>query len=187
VTGEKDFQRRLEIIERGIRELEATGDPGMRATVQQLVQSILELHARSLGRLLEIVGGSGIAGPAIIEQFGRDALVRNLLLLHSLHPLTIEARVRQALEDVRPSLRAQRADVELLSVADGAVRVRLLGGPEQKAAVERAIVGAAPDLSGLDIEGSDDTVVGFVSIDSLRRLPEASPQHRSPLLLTRGA
>jgi len=42
--------------------------------------------------------------------------------------LTMEAEVRAALEDVRPSLQADGGDVELVEVtADGVVRVRLKG------------------------------------------------------------
>jgi hypothetical protein len=187
MAGDKDFERRLEIIERGIRELDLTADPGLRATVQQLVQAVLELHGRSLTRLVEIVGGAGIAGPAIIDELGRDPLVSPLLLLHSLHPLALEARVVRALDGVEPALRAKHASAELIAIVDGVVRVRVLGGPEQKAAVERAIVDGAPDLTTLEIEGADDAVVGFVPIASLRRadLPGAS-SHQPPLVLTPG-
>ena len=40
--------------------------------------------------------------------------------------------------------------------------MRVLGGPAQKAIVERAILDAAPDVTSLEVEGTDDTVVGFV-------------------------
>lgn len=168
MSGDKDFQRRLEIIERTIAELDATTDPGLRASVQRLVESILELHGRSLERLLEIVHASGIAGPPIIDQFGRDPLVSSLMLLHSLHPLTLEERVLHALDKVRQELQTKRAEVELIDIVDGAIRVRLLGGPEEKAAVERAILDAAPDMTGLDVEGAVESVVGFVPLASLR-------------------
>jgi hypothetical protein len=168
MVGEKDVQRRLEIIERSIAALDATADPSLRATVQQLVESIVELHGRGLERLLEVIHGSGIAGPPIIDQLGRDPLVSSLLLLHSLHPLTLEERVLKALEAVRPTLRAKQSEVELISIVDAAVRVRLLGGPEQKAALQSAILDAAPDVSALEVEGAVDAVVGFVSFASLR-------------------
>lgn len=189
MAGEKDLQRRLELIERGVHELEATADPGLRATMQQLMESILELHGRSLERLLEIIHASGVAGPPIIDQLGRDPLVGHLLLLHSLHPLSLEARVLDALEKVRPSLRVKHADVELLSIVDGAVRVRLLGGPEQKAAVERAILDAAPDVTGIEAEGDVEAVVGFISLESLRgsNLSRPTTQRMTPLVLMREA
>jgi hypothetical protein len=168
MSGEKDFQRRLDTIERGIRALEAADDPGLRATVQQLVQAILELHEHGLTRLLDIVHASGDSGSAFIDQLGRDPLVGKLLLLHSLHPLTIEARVAEALDTIRPGLHAHHAAVELLSVdGDGAVRVRVIGGEEQKAEVERAILDAAPDATTIHIDGPDH-VVGFIPLGTLR-------------------
>ena len=50
-----------------------------------------------------------------------------LLLLHGLHPLDLEARVRQALDKVRPYLRSHGGNVELLGVDEGVVRLRLEG------------------------------------------------------------
>lgn len=183
MMAERDFQRRLELIERGVRELEAATDPGLRATAQQLVQAVMELHGMCLERLLEIVHGSGIAGPPIIDQLGRDPLVSHLLLLHALHPLTLESRVLQALESVRPALRTRQAEVELIGINDGAVQLRLLGGPEDKTAVERAIFDLAPDVTSLEVEGGADTVVGFVPLASVRRSPPigAVPQPAAPL------
>jgi Fe-S cluster biogenesis protein NfuA len=40
---------------------------------------------------------------------------------------SLEDRVEQALDEVRPALRADGGDVQLLSIADGIVSVRLLG------------------------------------------------------------
>jgi len=167
MAGEQHFQRRLDMIERGVRELDAVSDPGVRVVVQQLVEASLEIHARSLERLLEIVDRSGTSGPSIVDQLGRDPLVGPLLVLHSLHPCSLEERVRDALESVGPALRSKHATAELSAVTDGRVRVRLLGGPEEKAIVERAILEAAPDAA-IEIEGAAETVVGFVAVDALR-------------------
>jgi hypothetical protein len=166
---ERDLKRRLEIIERGVHELEGATDPSLRAAAQQLVQAILELHAAGLERVLEIVRGSGIAGPPIVDQLGQDPLVSHLLVLHSLHPLTLESRVRMALESVRSALSARQAAVELISVVDGVVTLRLAGGRDDKAAIERAIFDRAPDVVALEIEGGSDAVVGFVPLGSVRR------------------
>ena len=40
---------------------------------------------------------------------------------------SLEERVRQALDEVRPALKADGGDVQLVAIADGVVRVRLLG------------------------------------------------------------
>jgi len=167
MAGERDFERRLEIVEKGIREIEQVGDPGLRATAQQLIQAVLELHGRSLERLLEIVDGSGEAAPGIIDRLGRDPLVSSLLLLHSLHPLTLEERVDRAIQSVRPTF-GGFADVIAVRVQGTDVHVRMRGGPEQRAVIERAIVDAAPDAGSIEIEGESEAVVGFVSMASLR-------------------
>jgi hypothetical protein len=174
VLVDRDLHRRLEIIERGVKELESASDPGLRATAQQLVQAILELHEAGLERLLDIVSASGIAGPPILNQLGRDPLVSHLLLLHSLHPLTLEARVRQAIESARPALGERHAEVELVSSLDGVVKVRVLGGAEDKATVERAIFELAPDAARIEVEGAAETVVGFVPLASVRRTASAA-------------
>ena len=52
----------------------------------------------------------------------------SLLLVHGLHPYSVETRVEQALASVRPYLGSHGGDVELLGVSDdGLVRLRLLG------------------------------------------------------------
>ena len=170
MSGTKDFERRLELIERSVREIEASADAGMRATAQQLVQAVLELHAESLERLLEIVHGSGEPGQDIIDRLGRDGLVSKLLLLHSLHPLPLEDRVIRALETVRPTLRSQHGDVELLAVDEGRVRVRVVGNSAVASVIERAVLDAAPDVVGIEMEGVTEQapVVGFISLESLR-------------------
>jgi Fe-S cluster biogenesis protein NfuA len=177
MSGERDFQRRLEVIERGIHALEAITDPSVRAAAQQLVQAVLELHGRGLERLLEIVHASDASDPSIIDQLGRDPMVSPLLLLHSLHPLSLEDRVLEALDHLRPALRAKHAQVELSTVTEGVVRVRLSGGAAEKATVERAILDAAPDAAAIEVEGSHDSTVGFVPIESLRARPARPVAH----------
>lgn len=174
MVGEKDFARRFERIERGVREIEACNDAGLRATAQQLVQVLLELHASAIERLLEVVHRSVADGQAIVDQLGRDPLVSKLLLLHSLHPLSLEERVGEALETLRPTIR-QQGDVELVDIVAGAVRVRLHGRAGLRATVEAALLDAAPDAATIEIEEVPGAaaVVGFVPLMSLKR-PERS-------------
>jgi Fe-S cluster biogenesis protein NfuA/nitrite reductase/ring-hydroxylating ferredoxin subunit len=90
-----------------------------------------------------------------------DELVAHLLLLHDLHPVPAETRVREALEGVRPYLESHGGDVELVAVEDGVARLRLQGScsgcPSStmtlKLAIEDAIYKAAPDVSNVEAEG----------------------------------
>ncbi len=61
----------------------------------------------------------------VLDTCAGDEVVAGLLLLHGLHPLDVETRVRQALESVRPLLRSHGGNVELLEVREGVVRLRL--------------------------------------------------------------
>ncbi|HKX32126.1 MAG TPA: NifU family protein [Blastocatellia bacterium] len=156
-----DVQRDLRKIEELVQLVESVTDPRLRAGAVELVQTLMSLHGSGIERMVELVFESGETGRALIDDFANDHLVSSLLLLYGLHPLPLEARVRQALERVRPRLHSHRGDVELVGVVEGVVRLRLLGSCHGcassamtlKLAIEEAIYEAAPDLAGLEVEG----------------------------------
>lgn len=175
---ETEVHKQAQQIESLIREAEALADPELRAKAVVLVRSLMDFHAAGLERLMEIIADSGDAGRAIFDGFARDDLVANLLMLYGLHPLDFETRVRQALDRVRPSLNAQGVSVELLGSADGVVRLRLHESRQasrpsmlaHKAIIEGAILEAAPDVIGIQVEGvaARQTPVSFVPLTRLR-------------------
>jgi Fe-S cluster biogenesis protein NfuA len=148
------FQARLQRLEGLLHEAEEFADPAAHACTRQIVQAVLDLHAAGLGRLLDHLQSAGAAGAAVLDACARDDVTAGLLLLHGLHPLDAEARVGQALDQVRPYLRSHGGDVELLSLEDGIARLRLVGhcdGCPSSAAtlaqtVEQAILAKAPDV-----------------------------------------
>ena len=66
-------------------------------------------------------------GADILDRFTRDEMAAGLLLLHDLHPVDLETRVKQALDKVRPLLKSHGGDVEMLSLDGGFLRLRLQG------------------------------------------------------------
>jgi len=157
------FERRISDIADLVERLERSADPGLRATAQELVQALMDLHGAGLGRVLELAGQGGAAGPALVEQWGRDPLIRSLLLLHGLHPVDLKTRVLEGLEQARPYLRSHGGNVELVEVDEGgAVRLRMQGSchgcPSSsvtlKLAIEDAIREAAPDVTTIVVDGS---------------------------------
>jgi Fe-S cluster biogenesis protein NfuA len=88
--------------------------------------------------------------------------------LYGLHPLDLETRVRQALEQVRPYLQSHGGNVELLGVEGGIIRLRLQGSchgcPSSaqtlKSTIEEAIAEKAPDAAGLQVEGEISSTNG---------------------------
>jgi Fe-S cluster biogenesis protein NfuA len=145
-------------IEALLDRLDALPDPAARETATATVQALVALYGEGLGRVVERVG------PAQARALADDELVAHLLLLHGLHPLPVEQRVRAALDGVRPYLESHGGDVELLGVADGVVRLRLQGSCEGcpasamtlKLAIEEAVLSAAPDVDAVEAEGVDD-------------------------------
>jgi len=128
--------------------------PAERARASALVQTVLDFHGAALARLLELLRQEGDGGHAVLEKASRDGLVRNLLLLHGLHPADLETRTREALARLQPLLRSQGAEVELVAIADDAVRLCLRqngsGYPASvqtlRAAIEEAVGADAPDV-----------------------------------------
>jgi Fe-S cluster biogenesis protein NfuA len=151
-TDANEFDAKLQRLEGLVQQAERLPDPATRAHVRDIVQALLDLHATGLERLLGHVAGAGEAGDSILDACAADEVVCGLLLLHGLHPLAVEDRVREALERVR--------GVELLAVDDGVVRLRLEGNcgcassaAAMRQAVEEAIFAHAPDVTAVEIEG----------------------------------
>lgn len=164
-TGTKEFQKRLGRVEELIAALESTPDETVRGQVRELIQNLLELHGAGLERVLGVVYDSGVSGSAVIDELGRDQLVSGLLLLHGLHPLDLETRVRNAIEEVKPRLSLHGGSVDLLGVTpEGRVQLKLQGNCHEcpssrltlRFSIEEALFAAAPDLTGLDVEGLPD-------------------------------
>lgn len=157
----REFRARLERLDSLLQEAERRADPAAQAWTRQIVQALLDLHGVGLERLLEHVAEAGDAGRGILDACARDDMVAGLLLLHGLHPLDLEARVRQALDQVRPYLGSHGGNVELLGVSDGIVRLRLQGSCDgcpssavtMKQTIEEAIYGKAPDVTAVEVEG----------------------------------
>ncbi len=154
------FQERLERLDRLLQEVERLPDPAKGRT-REIVQTVLDLHGAGLERILEHLTAAGDPGRAVVDTCARDDLVSGLLLLHGLHPLDLETRVRQALESVRPYLRGHGGNVELLGLAGGLVRLRLEGSCDgcpssavtMKQTIEEAVYAKAPDVTGIEVLG----------------------------------
>jgi Fe-S cluster biogenesis protein NfuA len=191
VLDEKDFQKRIQRISGLIRELDSIADPAARTASKELVQVLMELHGTGLERMLEIAYDQGESGQTILDKFGQDPLVGNLLVLYGIHPLDFETRVERAVERVRPQLRKHGCEFELVSTQDGAVHLRVqIGehtcgstGKTVQSILEDAVYEAAPDMASLVIEGLEGKPAsGFVGLDALLSSPP--PQRPDQILAT---
>jgi Fe-S cluster biogenesis protein NfuA len=160
-TNDNDIRGSISRIETLIGELEQSADTVAQAQARAIVQAVLEFHGAALARLLGHVEAAGDPGRAILEVLGRDDLVSSVLLLHELHPDNLAVRVGRALDQVRPQLRRDGGDVELLGLDDGVVRLRMQGSchgcPSSSATlrglIETAIYNLAPEVAAIEVEG----------------------------------
>jgi Fe-S cluster biogenesis protein NfuA len=160
-TDDREFRKRIERVESLIREVEQFSDPEVRARTEDILRAVIELHGVALDRVLEKLADAGEMGAQLIDSLAEDHVVASVLLLHGLHPLDLETRVRQALEKVRPQLRSHGGNVELVGLAGGVARLRMLGHCDGcpssamtlKLAIEQAILDSAPDVTAIEVDG----------------------------------
>ena len=144
---ESSFSQRMQRIEALVQEMDALADPVARAGAVELVQAILELHGTGLAGIMVAIQQAGEAGAAITEHLLHDDLVGSLLLLHDLHPLDPETRIKRALEALRPHLGVQGGSAELVGLGAGVARVRIEGGGHGlEDTVREAVLAAAPEV-----------------------------------------
>ena len=145
-------------VEELLERLEALPDATAREIALDTVQALLELYGEGLERIVAAVG------PQQTQVLAGDELVEHLLLLHGVHPVGVEQRVRDALKSVRPYLGSHGGDVELLAGEDGVAHVRMQGSCEGcpasamtlKLAIEDAVLKAAPDVDRVEGGGEGD-------------------------------
>ncbi|HWB86609.1 MAG TPA: hypothetical protein VG675_20870 [Bryobacteraceae bacterium] len=153
-------------LEKLVEKVRSLPDSEARQAALELVQAVMDLHAAGLDRMMDILSTSE-SGRSLLEEFADDPAASGILLLHDLHPFDLETRVLRAIAE--PSFRARGAHVELVSIREGTVHVRVEGGPALEAAVRRAIGEAAPDAAEIVVESSDTRVSGgFVPLAELR-------------------
>jgi Fe-S cluster biogenesis protein NfuA len=184
VAESRDFREEMQRIGALVQEIETIADPAVRAATKGLVKSLMDLHGAALEKALDIVADSGEQGTTIIDRLGRDALVSSVLILYGLHPEDIDTRILKALDRVRPQLRKQGCEVEVIGMSDGAIRLKVETGSHTcgstaktvQTELEGAVFDAAPDLTSLVIEGFEEKPSsGFVGLDKLMgSVPPAS-------------
>lgn len=196
MASEKEFQQKVRQLGTLVDELDQTPGPSSKVATRELVQLLMEVHGTALERIMELVFDSGAEGEAIIGRLGKDPIVRNLLLLYSLHPEDLETRVLKALDTVSSRLRKFDSKVELISIRDGTVQLQLHASGHARGSaarnlrsiVEEGVYDLAPDLVSLTILGLEDEAgSGFVPLESLLKHSTAAHALASSQLEVDGA
>lgn len=180
-------------------------DEAVATQVTELLDWYDLFHRDGLGQLVEMI--RTWRGEIFLESVARDALAGTLLDFYELGEGTeddgeAEAAVAAALEEVRPIVESHGGELEVTSIADGVVKVRMKGTcdgcPSSSATltfgVEEALkkhwsgfrrleqVDAAEEFD----EAKADLECATVPEADSSPAPEAAPQPQEPLLQIRG-
>lgn len=147
-------------IETLLDELCSSSDPTVARRAEDLVASVVGLYGAGLERIVELLAEDP-DGAELVRRLAADDLVANLLLLHGLHPDDVDTRIQQALDRVRPYLGSHAGGIDYLGVEGGTAHLRLQGtcdgcagsAATVHAAVEQAVLDAAPEVSSVEVEG----------------------------------
>ena len=133
-------------VEQLLAELQARADPKVHQIAEELVSCLVQLYGAGLATIMQVVSEDQRLQALLIA----DPLVESLLLVHDLHPLDTEARIRRALGRLGPG-------TEFLGIdEDGVVEVKLASGcGSTVAAVEQAVADAAPETTGIELAPRD--------------------------------
>lgn len=172
----------------------ASGGVVARERAAELVRLVADLYGSGLERTLTILYELGRLDDEALAALVADDLVSSLLLVHDLHPYDVATRVEQALDNVRPYLGSHGGDVELLSVSDDVVQLRLLGSCDGcpsssvtlKLAVEGAIEAAAPEIVRIEVDTGAEHAPAVhgpvIAVDSLWSHVDHGPGGQLPPL-----
>ncbi|HEX4541099.1 MAG TPA: hypothetical protein VH112_12730 [Acidimicrobiales bacterium] len=174
-------------IEELLQELLKAADASVRDRAEEVVRLLVELYGGALERVVDMVGGDGAAGRALLDRLASDELVASLLVLHGLHPVPTEDRVQAVLDRLGPDL-GLGAGVDLAGLDDSGVAHLHLGpgcdgsplSAAARLALEHGIEEAAPEVSGIEVEGPPQQPPPsvFIPAASLRPKPRDGAAHR---------
>ncbi len=137
-------------IEGLLEEAHTLCPPAAWQRVEEAVRRILRLYGAGLAHVLDHARTAGAVGATFEHLIGDDELLESLLVLHELHPLGTEERVRRALGRL---LARHGLALELAGIADGVAYLEAaeLPDPPGQALIRRAIEAAAPELSSIEL------------------------------------
>lgn len=148
-------------IERLLADLQGLVPAPVWQRIDDVLRRIVGLYGAGLARALGHARHAGAAALPFDDLVAGDELLASLLVLHGLHPLSTEERVRRALQAARGELGIADGALSLVGIEDGVARLRAstrLGGGAMservaEGVIRRVIEAAAPELLSLQIEG----------------------------------
>lgn len=165
-------EERLARLDELLSGLEQVPGPTAEAALES-VQALTEVYGEGLARIL------GWVGPGVLARCVDDPLVRHLMVLHDLHPHSVEQRVRQVIDEISPRVTSHGGQLELITISDGVARVKVTGGHGVPVdlvvqAVTEAVLALAPELESVETLPGDKPQV-LIPVDALLHPPLGQP------------
>jgi Fe-S cluster biogenesis protein NfuA len=158
VEAVRELPSRIDAL---LDDLHQTADPGVGDRADELVRAVVGLYGAGLERIVERLQAHPDAD-RLVRDLAADDIVGNLLLLHDLHPDSVETRIVAALDRVRPYLGSHAGGIVYHGIDDdGVAQLELSGSCDGcpssavtvQTTIERALLEAAPELTGVQVEG----------------------------------
>lgn len=154
---EDAFARMGEIVE----ELNQHPDPMVRQKVFELLDWVEAFHREAIVRM------SAIVPIDVLDAFREDPVVAHLLdtyLEEEFEPEDLNVLLDEALDEIRPYVHSHGGEMEVLSVEDGVVRLRLMGSchgcPSSMVTltqgVEKILKEKWPAFRKIEVEGEEE-------------------------------
>ena len=146
MADDNDAQAAGDRVEALLAELRARSSPQAADVAEELVTCLVRLYGAGLAAVMRIIGDND----RLLAKLIADPLVESLLLVHDLHPLDADARIRRALGRIG-------GGAEFLGVDEaGVAHVRLGSGcGSTTTAIEQAVADAAPEMTGVRLVPRD--------------------------------
>lgn len=147
----EDIRLRIECtqIERVLAELHDEVTPEVWHQLERVMKLTIALHANGLGRAIDHARASG-ATADFDARIAEDELLGGLLLLHGLHPLTVEQRIERELGKLRAAF---GVEIEA-TLREGALAIAADVGETAAAMIRGALAAAAPELRSIEVRGN---------------------------------
>ncbi|HEY3802329.1 MAG TPA: hypothetical protein VGL61_06965 [Kofleriaceae bacterium] len=152
-----DLQAESAQLERILGELRELVNPAAWLRIEQALSITTRLYGAGLANALEHATAAGAGVAQLSMLIDADELLASLLVLHGLHPLSTDARVRRTMAALATELGCALDVIEL-----GPTRLTLrangeLGGAMSarvaEGVIRHALEAAAPELAAVDIVG----------------------------------
>jgi hypothetical protein len=140
MTDASDAREAGARVEALLAELRARSGPEAAGVAEELVTCLVRLYGAGLETIIRTIGDDQRLQALLIA----DPLVESLLLVHDLHPLDPDSRIRRALGRLG-------VGAEFLGIDDaGVVQVRLGHGcGSMTGDIEQTVTDAAPETTGV--------------------------------------